>query len=135
MLSGLSDAEALRTIYGLALAGFVKRERWPGALAKDRPFVAPTPTRPQTKAVRNQSPQEVSVHTLATDLEELLARLQDATSFYEVLKVEPDASAEEIKNSYYALARRYHPDRFHRRPARRCTPALSQLSPKLRKPT
>ena len=56
---------------------------------------------------------EVSVHTLASDLEELLERLQQATTFYEVLKVEQAASAEEIKNSYYALARRYHPDRFH----------------------
>ena len=112
LLSGLSDAEALRTIYGLALAGFVKRERWPGALAKDRPFVAPAPTTPDESTAEPVA-AEVSVHTLASDLEELLERLQQATSFYEVLKVEPGASAEEIKNSYYALARRYHPDRFH----------------------
>ncbi len=114
LLSGLSDAEALRTIYGLALAGFVKRERWPGALAKDRPFVAPAPTTTPDESSAEPITPEVSVHTLASDLEELLARLQEATSFYEVLKVEPGASAEEIKNSYYALARRYHPDRFHK---------------------
>lgn len=111
LLSGLSEDEALRTIYGLAVAGFVKRQRWPGALTKERPFVAPPPTAADESGA--ESPEEVSVHTLATDLEELFERLQNAASFYEVLKLGHDASPKEIKNSYYALARRYHPDLFH----------------------
>jgi curved DNA-binding protein CbpA len=112
LLSGLSEDEALRTIYGLAVAGFVKRQRWPGALTKERPFVAPAPTAPDENSAET-SPAEVSVHTLASDLEELFARLQNAASFYEVLKLRHDASPQDIKNSYYALARRYHPDLFH----------------------
>jgi len=112
LLSGLSDDEALRTIYGLAVAGFVKRQRWPGALTKERPFVAPAPAAPEESGAET-SPAEASVHTLASDLEELLARLQNAASFYEVLKLGHDASPQDIKNSYYALARRYHPDLFH----------------------
>ncbi|MGI8917057.1 MAG: DnaJ domain-containing protein, partial [Pyrinomonadaceae bacterium] len=111
-LSGLSGDEALRTIYGLAVAGFVKRQRWPGALTKERPFLAPIPAVPEESG-EEPGPAEVSVHTLATDLEELFERLQNAASFYEVLKLGNDASPQEIKNSYYALARRYHPDLFH----------------------
>ncbi|MDQ3473234.1 MAG: DnaJ domain-containing protein, partial [Acidobacteriota bacterium] len=112
LLSGLSEDEALRTIYGLAIAGFVKRLRWPGALTKERPFVAPAPTAPDDSSAET-SPSEVSVHTLATDMEELFERLQNAASFYEVLKLGHDATPQDIKNSYYALARRYHPDLFH----------------------
>ncbi len=112
LLSGLSEDEALRTIYGLAIAGFVKRQRWPGALTKERPFVAPAPTAPEDGSAET-SPAEVSVHTQASDLEDLFARLQNAASFYEVLNLGNDASPQEIKNSYYALARRYHPDLFH----------------------
>ncbi|HET6668921.1 MAG TPA: DUF4388 domain-containing protein [Pyrinomonadaceae bacterium] len=112
--SGLSEAEALRTIYGLALAGFAQRERWPSALTKGGPkSAAPILTAPVESSAET-SPADVSVHTLATELEELLKRLQDATNYYQVLKVEPGADPEEIKNSYYALARRYHPDRFHK---------------------
>src|SRR5687768_1507818 len=111
LLSGLSEDEALRTIYGLAIAGFVKRQRWPGALTKERPFVAPPSTAPDESSA--ESPEEESVHTLATDLEELFERLENAASFYEVLKLGHDASPQEIKSSYYALARRYHPDLFH----------------------
>ena len=111
-VSGLPDAEALPAIYGLALAGFVNRERWPFALTKERPIVAPTPSASEQSRVET-SPAEASVHTLASELEELLERLQNAATFYEVLKVEQGSSPLEIKNSYYALARRYHPDRFH----------------------
>ncbi len=113
-LSGLSEAEALRIIYGLALADFVKRERWPSAIAKERPAIAPPTTSAPAEGRAETSPPEASVHSLAMELEELLERLQDAASHYEVLKIDQGASPEEIKNSYYALARRYHPDRFHK---------------------
>ena len=111
-VSGLPEVEALPAIYGLALTGFVNRERWPFALTKERPAIAPTPTVPEESSAAT-SPAETSVHTLAAELEELLERLKNAATFYEVLKLDRGASPLEIKNSYYALARRYHPDRFH----------------------
>ena len=42
-----------------------------------------------------------------------MERLRAAANHYEVLDVEWKAGLNEIKESYYALARRYHPDRFH----------------------
>lgn len=113
VLSGLPEADALRTIYGLALGGFVKRDRWPSALKKERPIGVFAPQVQAESTKKEVPPAEESVHTLATELEELLKRLENDPSHYEVLGVQPAATPEEIKSSYYALARRYHPDRFH----------------------
>jgi curved DNA-binding protein CbpA len=46
-------------------------------------------------------------------LKKFLYRLGQATNYYEVIELPLTAGADEIKNAYYALARRYHPDRFH----------------------
>jgi DnaJ-domain-containing protein 1 len=48
---------------------------------------------------------------LEYEVDDLLARFEGA-SHYEVLGVPPDATEEQIRNSYHGLARRYHPDRF-----------------------
>jgi curved DNA-binding protein CbpA len=108
--TGLPEAEVLRAVYALALAGFAKRERWPSALRKDRAFIVPATPPPAEETV---SPAEASAHSMATELEELLERLDNAASHYEVLNLKHEATTEEIKNSYYSLARRYHPDLFH----------------------
>jgi tetratricopeptide (TPR) repeat protein len=109
--SGLPEADALRSIYGLALAGFAKRDRWPSVLKKDRPDVAPVAP---VMVEETTEPTDVSVHTTADEVEDLLRRLDTATTYYDVLNLEPEATTEEIKNSYYSLARRYHPDLFHK---------------------
>ena len=103
-LSGLREPEALNVIYGLALAGFIDRDAWPNAIRKSGLAV---------DAPSAEKQGETSVHTLATQLDELLARLAAASSHYEILDVTETAGPGDIKSSYYALARRYHPDRFH----------------------
>ena len=111
-VSGLREPEAKKLVYGLALGGFIDREGWPGFFKKPSDaseIVAGQPEEPGDTV----SSSEVSVHTLAAELEELLARLNSASSYYEILDVEEGAGSGDIKNSYYALARRYHPDRFH----------------------
>lgn len=53
------------------------------------------------------------------DAETFLQRLRGASSYYDILGVGTEASAETLKSAYYELARRYHPDRF-----RKMEPAL-----------
>src|SRR5262245_12188950 len=53
------------------------------------------------------------------NVEQFLDRLRVADSYYDVLGVEQVASSEQLKSTYYALARRYHPYRF-----RKSNPAL-----------
>ena len=59
------------------------------------------------------SPVEASEETQRADLDAFLARLDSASTHYEVLNVISSAPPDRIKNSYYALARLYHPDKFH----------------------
>ncbi len=116
-MSGLPEAEALRTIYGLALSGFIEREHWPMVLSKsgDPVRVSKAPVTVQKVVEPEPVPPtaEETEESVARDLEDLFRRLEGASTHYEVLNVDTQAGRGEIKTSYYALARRYHPDRFH----------------------
>jgi len=119
-VSGLTELDAHRAIYGLALGGFVEREYWQNAFRTEqgKTGVAPTQVKPgatfdaeTTETVDRWAPAR---DTSSEDrLGEFLERLRAAANHYEVLDVEWNAGTNEIKESYYALARRYHPDRFH----------------------
>ena len=113
LLSGMREADAMRAVYGLALGGFVKRDRWPSALLKEHPMVATAVAEP-AETMGEPVTADEPAQTLEAELDELLERLGKATTFYEILNLENTAAPEEIKNSYYSLARRYHPDRFHK---------------------
>ncbi len=113
-LSGLGELEAMRTLYGLVLGGFIKREQKPNVLqARQQAAVSHPRASPPTIPDLLPSPGEASEETQKADLDAFLARLDSASNHYEVLNVISTAPPERIKNSYYALARLYHPDKFH----------------------
>lgn len=117
-MSGLPEPDAHRVIYGLALGGLVTREYWQNAFRAV-----------QTKPVKEQTPASVSPETPAKDsatvinrwavptekddLEIFLGRVAKANTHYEIMGLPSNPNADEIKETYYALARRYHPDIFH----------------------
>ncbi len=116
-LSGLPEPDARRTIYGLTLSGLLIREYWQNAFrtesakpAKEQPaqVVADAATGAPKQTINWSS---ASVEDEA--LQEFLLSLSKATNHYEVIQVEDEATTGEIKDAYYAMARRYHPDRFH----------------------
>ena len=121
-VSGLRELEAYRVIYGLALSGFVQREYWQNAFRTkaSKPGATgpqvPAQSLPQAPADR---PEVIDRWARGNEKEsedslgDFLERLRAATNFYEVLDVTPTAGVNGIKEAYYALARRYHPDRFH----------------------
>lgn len=112
-LCGMDELEAKRTLYGLVLGGFVEREQKPNVLkARQRTAVRLPPVLP-TIPEPLPSPVEASDETQKADLDAFLTRLDKASTHYEVLNVISSAPPERIKNSYYALARLYHPDKFH----------------------
>lgn len=117
-VSGLRELDAARTIYGLALGGFVKRERQGNvfaAVAAKSADKAVTEKDAKTVDTSDQhlSLAEPSPEQKLKDLESFLARVEAASTHYEVLNVNDTAAADQIKTGYYTMARNYHPDRFH----------------------
>lgn len=119
-VSGLRELDAYRTIYGLALGGFVEREYWKNAFRTEVPKAGTRPAQVESvEATGEVNPESIDRWAAVTEtnsednLGEFLERLRAAANHYEVLDVAWNAGINEIKESYYALARRYHPDRFH----------------------
>ena len=117
---GLPVLEAQRILYGLTLSGLVEREYWKNAFRTE----APKPGMEQMAAPLTTLTEKTVAEPVATDdrwavneddaeLEKFFARLSEAKTYYEVIDLPPTAKVTEIKDAYYALARRYHPDRFH----------------------
>lgn len=116
-VSGLRDLDAYRAIYALALSGLVQREYWQNAFRTGPPKVAekaPSASSPPEAAEAEPPRVDRWADVKGEDaLGDFLERLRAANDYYEVMNVSPTAEANEIKEAYYALARRYHPDRFH----------------------
>src|ERR1043166_7541114 len=115
-ISGLPEAAVLRVIYGLALSGFLNREFWQNAFRTEAPKAGkekPATAVPSVTTKPEQTDNWIAASVEVDDFQEFVRALRKATNHYEVLGLEPTADANEIKDAYYGLARRYHPDRFH----------------------
>jgi curved DNA-binding protein CbpA len=124
-ISGLPEEETRRAVYALALSGMLERTGWPRALpadalghvrapvavseesahAAEQPSLADEVETPPVAASVETDPQKI--------LEELFERAE-GTTHYEVLGVVSNALADDIKRTYYAHAKRFHPDLFRR---------------------
>lgn len=111
-LSGMRELDALRTVYGLVLSGLLAREFWPYALKGVASQRRATPQK-EAPTQKPSKPEPQAPQDTEADLTEFLERVARASTHYDVLNIPASAGAAEIKNAYYALARRFHPDRFH----------------------
>ncbi|MBS1793031.1 MAG: DnaJ domain-containing protein [Acidobacteria bacterium] len=129
-LSGLSDLDTLQKIYVLWLAGFLFRQNWDAAFDERRltalvsakfelkkqappPVVKapePAPVAPETKP--EATPEEENPEELT--LEKYLKQVEAAETHYQLLDIPHKATTAEIKQAYFGLAKRFHPDLFHK---------------------
>ncbi len=107
-VSGLRDREAHRMLYGLALSGCITREYWHNAFRTDATKVPIETREPGSLSASRFDKSDEDV-----DLEQFLNRVNQADDYYEILELPRKAETSEVKDAYYKLARRYHPDRYH----------------------
>ncbi len=127
-LCTLPEAAMLQSLYVLWLGGLLVRRDWNAAfsatkvgeiltakvsLVKEaapkivKEAVAPSPREPE-------QPAAMKLPELHLSLEEYLDRVENAETLYDILGVADSAPLSDIKNSYFAMAKLFHPDRYHR---------------------
>lgn len=127
-VGGVSEIEILKTLYTLWIGGFLKRQKWNWAFTKEKIYTISTakialkkaePVEPRRVKIAAESGEEVEPVreeeiTQLLSLESYLERVETGATFYEILDVLPNAPTAEIKSAYFSLAKRFHPDLFHR---------------------
>ena len=116
--SGLDRLDTYRILYGLTLSGLIQREYWQNAFRTEPPEPSKTQTATRVSPVASESESKSTDSRWGSvdemkEVQPFLDRLSLATNHYEVIDLPLTAGASEIKDTYYALARRFHPDRFH----------------------
>jgi curved DNA-binding protein CbpA len=102
VISGMNEEETLRAVYGLSLSGILQGHTWPTIdVTAQGQQLQPAP--PPPPVIDEKS-----------DLEALFKRLENAEDFYAVLDIERRSSPDQVRDAYHALARKYHPDRYHK---------------------
>ncbi len=112
-LRGASKEDNLRAVYALSLSGLLQPSDWPGVLGGETSktlYKRSGASAPEAKS-ENHAAEKVDE---SDDVQALFARLKSAKDHYDVLDVGRQSNAEEIKSAYHALARRFHPDHFHK---------------------
>lgn len=141
-LSGLPEKKTRHTIYILWFGGFLRRDAWNAAfsagktaeilsanlsLKKDEKPPAVLAAEPKLQSVKTesaatekdeaeQSTEKTVLSPEEISLADYLVQIEEAATFYDGLKVAQDADLAQIKQAYFALARRFHPDLFHKTP-------------------
>ncbi len=66
----------------------------------------------QPVEVHDEEEPEEDLESVRSDVFPMLDRAK-SQSYYDLLNISPTALPDEIKKSYYSLAKKYHPDRYH----------------------
>ncbi len=132
-ISSLPETAMLQSLYVLWLGGLLIRRDWNSAFSSTKigeiltskvslvkraedlakkPDIS-TKSEEQTEQITEQV-EESTRPELELSVEDYLERVEKAETLYDVLGIAANAGPGDIKESYFAMARLFHPDRFHR---------------------
>ncbi|MFL6375241.1 MAG: DUF4388 domain-containing protein [Pyrinomonadaceae bacterium] len=124
-VAAMPGTSALQVMYTLWLAGLLDRTQWSSAFSDEKiaairgaklelkreatiPSFTPIEQREKPAAPSEPAPQELTI-----TLDEYLDRVENAATYYDIFDVQTDESVAEIKRAYFALAKMFHPDKYH----------------------
>jgi len=129
LLAGIPDEAVARGLYVLWVGGLLKRTGWNAAFSPSRLndllnarlslVQAQPPEPPKPRSVKPEPDivgEEIEAAPAGPEisLEDYLDRVERAETLYDVVGVAANAKAAAIKQAYFALAKLFHPDRYHR---------------------
>lgn len=133
-VSGMPESATFQTLYTLWLGGFLVRREWNAAFSENKLRAILSAKLELKKEAVQVEAQPVSRENPASSIGEkapekpgsepppveegisldgYLARSTHAETHYEMLGIEARADLSAIKQAYFSLAKRFHPDHFH----------------------
>jgi curved DNA-binding protein CbpA len=132
-ISPLDSEMTLKTLYGFISTGVAEFVTESHRHAPAPPTVTEIyqhQSRPKVPATPPPSEvEEEAVEDIETMRSDILSMLEKSKSsnYYDLLQVTSNAPLDEIKKSYYRLAKQYHPDRYHQSGAGELKNALDTI--------
>lgn len=132
-LSPLGLEMTQKALYGFLSTGIIEFVQQASERPASQPPAASRVYRSASAPVYQPSASNGNQDTANEDLEEarpdifLMLDKARTKNYYDLLSVPPTASPDEIKKSYYALAKKYHPDRYHQAAASDLKSALDTI--------
>ncbi len=144
-MSGLEDRELMPILYRLWLGGFIFRENWSSAISgEDIERIDSAKITLKTSALSVEEERKREEEEKAAEEERIaeekakkeadtkqskikekkiaelslidyIKRIDSAATHYEIFDVPPNTTVSEVKKSYFALAKKFHPDMFHKK--------------------
>ncbi len=144
-MSGLPHEDVLRILYKLWLGGFIIRRKWNSAFSKnDVSVINSTRFSLKTSALsvadeqqkiadeklleeKRKAADEAKIKAteakqkaepakeIEISLDEYIARIKNAVTHYEIFGLQPEVDTAAIKKEYFSLAKKFHPDLFHKK--------------------
>lgn len=131
-MTSLPENGLLQALYALWLGGVLRRRDWNAAfsavkigeiltarISKVKQAETLPETKPNAEAGPEPEPEPEKVTLLkpvevTISLEEYLTRVESAETHYDTLGIDFESDATEVKQMYLGLAKRFHPDKYHR---------------------
>ncbi|HNU07620.1 MAG TPA: DnaJ domain-containing protein, partial [Pyrinomonadaceae bacterium] len=130
-LTGMPDADNLKCLYALWLGGYLTRTGYNSAISvrrladmqsaklelkRDAKTVpdAVAEVRPEPAVATKPEPAPTPIPRREIPLESYLNQVERSETHYETLNIPIESDTARVKKAYFDLAKRFHPDLFHR---------------------